>query len=254
MPNKQNKNNFVAWDIRKFKMKEIIPYVIYADFETALLHVNESVSGEKNSYTIQKRFHAPSSFCYQVVSHNPEDSHEYKPFLYRGPDAVKRFWQQIKKECEKISEVYAKGKPLIITPQKRREMLNVPDPRCHICEEKILDRKEIVIDHDHVTSKIRGIAHTSCNLAYTVPNIVPVFFHNGSNYDFKLIVSELASVASKHDAKLRRGKASFRTNIWTNFPSIKKKSYQLKNVSSIVCQENISQMTSTSLLKKFGVL
>ena len=38
------------------------------------------------------------------------------------------------------------------------------------------------MDHDHYTGKYRGAAHSICNFV----------IHNDSNYDFHLIIAELA--------------------------------------------------------------
>ncbi|CAF4750968.1 unnamed protein product [Pieris macdunnoughi] len=53
--------------------------------------------------------------------------------------------------------------------------------------------EERVIDHCHLTGKIRGVAHSSCNLKYTNPHYVPIFFHNLSGYDSNLFIKELAA-------------------------------------------------------------
>ena len=49
-----------------------------------------------------------------------------------------------------------------------------------------------VRDHDHYTGKFRGAAHSICNLRYSTQIDVPVIFHNGSNYDFNLLIEEFA--------------------------------------------------------------
>ena len=49
-----------------------------------------------------------------------------------------------------------------------------------------------VRDHDHYTDKFRGAAHLICNLRYSKQIHIPVFFHNGTNYDLNLIITELA--------------------------------------------------------------
>ena len=65
---------------------------------------------------------------------------------------------------------------------------------CHICK-KVFGKKKNhtkVRDHDHYTGKYRGAAHLICNLRYSTQIDIPVFFHNGTNYDFNLIINELA--------------------------------------------------------------
>ena len=49
-----------------------------------------------------------------------------------------------------------------------------------------------VRDHDHYTGTYRGAAHSICNLKYTTQRDIPVVIHNDSNYDFHLMIKELA--------------------------------------------------------------
>ena len=49
-----------------------------------------------------------------------------------------------------------------------------------------------VRDHCHFTGKFRGAAHCICNLRYKVPQEIPIKIHNGSKYDYHLIIKELA--------------------------------------------------------------
>ena len=39
--------------------------------------------------------------------------------------------------------------------------------------------------------------HTICNLKYSVPEKIPVAFHNGSNYDYHFIIKVLAEKSEK---------------------------------------------------------
>ena len=47
-------------------------------------------------------------------------------------------------------------------------------------------------DHCHYTSKYRDSAHSLCNLRYQEQRDIPVIMHNGSNYDFHLLIKDLA--------------------------------------------------------------
>ena len=49
-----------------------------------------------------------------------------------------------------------------------------------------------VRDHCHYTGKFRGAAHNICNLRYRMQREIPVVLHNVSNYDYHLIIKELA--------------------------------------------------------------
>ena len=61
-------------------------------------------------------------------------------------------------------------------------------------ENKYLKDKKYrkVRDHCHYTGEYRGTAHSICNLKYSVPKEVPLVFDNGSNYDYRFIIKELA--------------------------------------------------------------
>ena len=67
----------------------------------------------------------------------------------------------------------------------------------YICKKNynkyVTDKKNgKVTDHCNYTREHRGAAHSICNLKYSVPKIIPIFFRNGSNYDYHFIIKELA--------------------------------------------------------------
>ena len=65
---------------------------------------------------------------------------------------------------------------------------------CHICKKVFGANKKHgkVYDYDCYTGNYRGAAHSICKLVYSSQKDIPVLFHNGSNYDFNLIIAELA--------------------------------------------------------------
>ena len=54
------------------------------------------------------------------------------------------------------------------------------------------DKYRKVRDHCHYTEEYRDAAYSICNLKYSVPENVPIAFHDGSNHDYHLIIKELA--------------------------------------------------------------
>ena len=68
---------------------------------------------------------------------------------------------------------------------------------CFICKEKfenkyLKDKKYCTVkDHCHYTGEQRGVAHRICNLKQNVPKKLLAAFHNGSNYDYHLIIEQL---------------------------------------------------------------
>ena len=69
---------------------------------------------------------------------------------------------------------------------------------CWICQKIIINNEDKVRDHCHVTGKIRGGAHKSCNLNFQLTTKVFVIFHNLRGYDSHLIFNEL----DKFDVKI----------------------------------------------------
>ena len=68
---------------------------------------------------------------------------------------------------------------------------------CYICKQRFSTddnnkKYHKVKDHWHYTGKYRGAAHSICILRYKIPKEIPVVFHNGSTYDYRFIIKELA--------------------------------------------------------------
>ena len=72
--------------------------------------------------------------------------------------------------------------------------------KCFICNKRFcydscsknFKNYKKVHDHCHYTGKYRGAAHSICNLQYRTTKKISVVFHNGSKYDWHLLVKELA--------------------------------------------------------------
>ena len=62
---------------------------------------------------------------------------------------------------------------------------------CWICDQKIINNKDKVRDHFHITGKYRGSAHKKCNSELRIPRKLPIIFHNLEGYDGHLIFREL---------------------------------------------------------------
>src|SRR6185437_12328366 len=70
------------------------------------------------------------------------------------------------------------------------------DGDCFICQ-RPLQQDDQVIDHDHFTGAIRGLAHKSCNLQYQESKKIPVLFHNLKNYDSHLLMQKVGCIRKR---------------------------------------------------------
>ena len=80
---------------------------------------------------------------------------------------------------------------------KKEQKIHDKQKACHICKEGFStdvnnEKYRKVRDHCHYTGKYRGDAHNICNLRYKTSKEIPVILHNGSTYDYHLILQELA--------------------------------------------------------------
>ena len=69
-----------------------------------------------------------------------------------------------------------------------------------MCKIEFNDDNKKIREHNHFNGKYRGAACQSCNtLEGKASKIIPVFFHNGSRYDFHFIITELLKYETKYN-------------------------------------------------------
>lgn len=174
-----------------------VPFVIYADFECYTQKLDTTDDGSQ-SKAYQK--HQPSGFCYMVVS--SDSRYTDAPVLYRGDNVIDKFFERLTQEESRIQEMLSKPEPMKLSAEEIQEFLKSND--CHICGKSLgTDR---VRDHDHLSGKFRGAAHSNCNLNYKyaklserIPNsyIIPVVFHNLRGYDGHLLMASLGKYKNR---------------------------------------------------------
>ncbi|CAC5393411.1 unnamed protein product [Mytilus coruscus] len=93
---------------------------------------------------------------------------------------------------------------------------------CYICGKEFEENNK-VREHDHLSGKYRGAACQSCNTKEgKATKLIPVFFHNGSNYDFHFLIEELM----KHEDEYNKVKLLSKNS--ENYISIDYGSYNRK--------------------------
>ena len=113
-------------------------------------------------------------------------------------------------EEETVVKDFVKKHTINIINFKEKEMIPLinnedrsceKQKKCHICQKGFWYDKndenkfklyQKVRDHCQYTGKFRGAAHSICNLRYKTQQEIPVKIHNGSKYDYRFIIKELA--------------------------------------------------------------
>ncbi|XP_066902574.1 uncharacterized protein [Halyomorpha halys] len=182
------KNPFIRFSNVERQSK--VPFVIYADFESILVPINES-SGNTTKY----QRHDPISFCIYVKGIEGVDIPICKPYLYRGVNAASHFMKYITKIAKQIENIYKKNKPLRISSSEEEDWDKAET--CYLCKQQFKENNEKVRDHCHLTGTYLGPSCNNCNLKRVNPSFIPVIMHNLSNYDAHFIVKELGGVPGR---------------------------------------------------------
>ena len=107
---------------------------------------------------------------------------------------------------------------------------------CYICienfENNYLKDEKYCKVRDY-RGEYRDVAHSTCNLEYSVPKKIPIVFHNGSNYDYHFIIKEIAEEFKKQFTCLRENTEkyiTFTVPIEKEVTRIDKNEKKLKNI------------------------
>lgn len=186
------KNAFISFN--KISHQYHIPIVIYADFESSLLPLDNCTTN--NIAQIKYQQHKPNSFCILLKSDLSEEHLKLygltsKPLVYRGEFAAKKFVDYLYTIANRVELLYKYNVPM--SPMSNEEILHQNKAtNCYLCQ--CVFSKEVikVCDHNHLTGKYRGAACRGCNINYKLPKFIPVVLHNLSGYDSHFIIPEIA--------------------------------------------------------------
>ena len=180
---------------KNFRCSERAPFVIYADFESLIKPMDNCDPDPNKSYTKKYQKHKPSGFCYYIISLYEDVFKSVKRTYTRtkeeDPNAENVFIEWLIDDGKEIANI--KPKKMVFTEEDEKQFNKASD--CWICGEKLGNDR--VRDHCHYTGRYRGAAHNKCNLNYSKPKGVPVFFHNLSGYDSHLFIKNLGSFNKK---------------------------------------------------------
>ena len=188
-------NTFLRF--KNFRYSEKAPFAIYADFESFIKPMLSCDPDPNRSYTKKYQKHKPSGFSYYIKSLYEDvkksEKRTYIKTKEEEPDAEDVFVKWLEEDVKEIANI--EPKKIIFTREDEKQFNTSSD--CWICGEELGNDR--VRDHCHYTGRYRGAAHNSCNLKYSKPKGVPVFFHNLTGYDSHLFIKNLGSSNPKEN-------------------------------------------------------
>ena len=160
------------------------PFVIYADIEA----LTKPVDGDQNALNI----HKPVAWSYSISCtyerHKTFEGWNGLTFnevrSYAGENSMHQLLEALAVDSEVMETIVNNHLPYVAQEGDHEDYKAAR--RCHICEKKFVsDKDKKVLDHDHMTGKYRGAAHSSCNACFSSSKYykIPVVFHNLKNYD-----------------------------------------------------------------------
>ena len=195
-------NTFLRF--KNFRYSEKAPFAIYADFESLIKPMDNCDPDPNKSYTKKYQKHEPISFSYYIKCFNDtlckeifndktkrKQLNTYIKIKPEDPDVIDVFIKWLEDDVKFLANI--KPKEMIFTKEEEKQFDMASD--CWICGEELGNDR--IRDHCHYTGRYRGAAHNKCNLNYSKPKGVPVFFHNLSGYDSHLFIKKLGSSNKK---------------------------------------------------------
>ena len=171
------------------KIDKIATFMV-ADFESILAPLDKQ---DKKTTFVSR--HLPCSYAIKVCS-------EYKQletfFVYTGEDpldTMQHFCDTIIHISTVVYETYCTASHPINPPTAEQLAHHNQAVKCYICGRPFISNSQArkkVRDHDHITGEYLGAACASCNIQRVLKNqFIPLFFHNGKNYDLHHIIKEI---------------------------------------------------------------
>lgn len=167
----------------KFEKKLKSRFCIYADFEAICKRIK---CPNTNVNSVGYQNHEPCGYAFCIV--DSKQKLVGKPRLYRGPDSMNKFIDDIDAISLELLAINSQKAPMkALTTAEVKSFKN--SKYCHICEDKINDP---VRDHCHETGKYRGAACRQCNAKFHQGKRIPIIMHNFKSYDLQILLKNVS--------------------------------------------------------------
>ena len=186
----KNGENIIKFE--NYHQMHKLPFVIYCDFEATNNPIQSASNNPNNSSIEKKSLQEAISYGMYIKSDYPEIIESFYE-TYTGEDATQEFVKMLMIYFNKIINNVKNNKKYFainLTRELREQHNNTNN--CYMCNSEFTTENKKIIEHNHFNGKYRGAACESCNKKEG-RNIkrIPVFFHNGSRYDFHFIIEEI---------------------------------------------------------------
>ena len=212
---------------RNYEKKFMAPFVIYMDFETYQSRVTDKRVSRKTRFNTQ--YKQLSVGMKRVCHVNNKFNGPVR--CYTGENCAKKAIEMLMEEQSRINVILNECRYPMTNTGKTWQMLKKAT-HCYICDSAFNGDKKCR-DHNHLQSpkvteehpfgNVLGIACNRCNLKYSsISNEpkIPVFLHNGSKYDFKLLIRELCQNSENQLKIIPRTSETFACISFQNFQFI----------------------------------
>lgn len=117
----------------------------------------------KNRQKVLKRLAKKHKENPDVMRKRVSDYYHSNPEYRQKSREYSRRWIRNNPEKRKVFTRHSRIRAYGITPERYKEMLEAQGNRCEICGSK--NKRQMSIDHDHETGKVRGLLCDGCNLS-----------------------------------------------------------------------------------------
>jgi hypothetical protein len=138
--------------------------------------------------------HVPISVGLKLVSSVPGVLDDMPYETHTGPDVTTWFLEKLLEYQKKCTDFLFAEKAMVLS--RTETILFGASQLCYLCGKAFSDERRgltKVRDHDHISGKYRGAAHSECNLKLRLQRRIPVFLHNFRGYDSHLIIPALGT-------------------------------------------------------------